>query len=559
MRRSFTFLSSVGFLALVTTAAHAAPVHVVRYEDDGKGRLQVIDKKEQDLNGVDEVVVETSHPQFIAEHAKLGKARIVTLKSQDPKAVDALLAQRGVLPAAKRSKDASADELVTLVASGPSENRIDLVFMGDGYTAAEREKFFADINRIVHDMFVGNTFNSYLPLFNVHAVFRASNQSGIGRGTSQDTAYKLYREGQTLRAIYPGDMASLRESWAVAPDCDYPIVIANDPHYGGLGGEVAISTSSETSGTVVLRHELGHNFGQVGEEYDGGGYFGANQSSSLDVSWAHWLSNTETPLAAEPSQARNVSWPWHNLSQGAYTASFRSDGRWASTAIRFSASGMPDRRAMNVTLDGQPIDYADAGSDDRTFYDVNLDRGFTDGNHALKFEETVHDGNNWVSSMTIHEYASDYNFDPDHIGAYPLFTPSGQVDGYRSNHETCLMRNMQSPVFCKVCQENNWLEFFGKVKLIDGVGVGRGTDAISVRLATQQLGQFRQSRAAFAESLVIKWFKDGEEVPALANQAEWSLPTRDAQGSWEARVEFVTPEVRKDTRGLLKDRLTIRI
>ena len=38
--------------------------------------------------------------------------------------------------------------------------------------------------------------------------------------------------------------------------CDFPALIANDPYYGGLGGEFIISTSSKTSGSIVLRHEM---------------------------------------------------------------------------------------------------------------------------------------------------------------------------------------------------------------------------------------------------------------------------------------------------------------
>ena len=49
--------------------------------------------------------------------------------------------------------------------------------------------------------------------------------------------------------------------------------------WGGLGGRYAITTRSLTSGSMVLRHELGHNFSNVGEEYDGGQvYSGANFS-----------------------------------------------------------------------------------------------------------------------------------------------------------------------------------------------------------------------------------------------------------------------------------------
>lgn len=53
--------------------------------------------------------------------------------------------------------------------------------------------------------------------------------------------------------------------------CDHVMLVAHDPWYGGLGEEVAIFTSSKTSGGLALRHELGHILADVGEEYDGGG------------------------------------------------------------------------------------------------------------------------------------------------------------------------------------------------------------------------------------------------------------------------------------------------
>jgi hypothetical protein len=77
--------------------------------------------------------------------------------------------------------------------------------------------------------------------------------------------------------------------------CDFPSLIGNDDYYGGLGGEFTIATRSMHSGTVVLRHELGHNFISVGEEYDGGYvYSGCNAAQSLhNIKWKHWLTEPE--------------------------------------------------------------------------------------------------------------------------------------------------------------------------------------------------------------------------------------------------------------------------
>ena len=41
--------------------------------------------------------------------------------------------------------------------------------------------------------------------------------------------------------------------------------VRSEQRYGGLGGRYAITTRSKNSGSMVLRHELGHNFGNVGE------------------------------------------------------------------------------------------------------------------------------------------------------------------------------------------------------------------------------------------------------------------------------------------------------
>lgn len=130
--------------------------------------------------------------------------------------------------------------------------------MGDGYTKEEKDKFLGDMKRLHYEMFTGVTFSSYLPLFNIWAVYRSSVESGIGtHGKPKNTAYGLYRIGTELRGVYWSKPGNARQSCkATGPNaCDYPTIIGNDPYYGGLGGEFTISTSSPTSGTVVLRHE----------------------------------------------------------------------------------------------------------------------------------------------------------------------------------------------------------------------------------------------------------------------------------------------------------------
>lgn len=92
-----------------------------------------------------------------------------------------------------------------IIDGGDQANRIDVVFMGDGYQASEREEFFQDIRRLTDDMFRGTTFQSYLPLFNIWAVYVESVDSGIGYDGAKNTPFRLYREAGQLRVIWPGN------------------------------------------------------------------------------------------------------------------------------------------------------------------------------------------------------------------------------------------------------------------------------------------------------------------------------------------------------------------
>lgn len=487
-------------------------------------------------------------PRYFVEHELVSPERLTEICHPHRDVVARELAARRVEIPPSDSEVEGRDEVFTLIENGPPENRIDLVFMGDGYLESEKGKFLADMKRLTAELFEGKTFSSYLPIFNVYAVFRASGESGIGKNdTPKNTAYRLYRLGNTLRAIYVGNAGAAHDSCSKAPGCDYPILIANDRYYGGLGGEFSVSTSSPTSGMVVLRHELGHSVGDIGEEYDGGGYFGANHASSLStLGWKHWATG---PIQAEPSTSREISWPWVNLSSGPFLATFISDGLWQVVNIQISVSGAQTNRDFLLSMDGKALPFQSPGHEDRDFHSFTL-VGFSAGQHELRFEEGIHDGDNWVSSISVHEFKEGYHFDPNYIGAYPLFTGT-RVPGYRPTHDTCLMRNMKSDRFCPVCQENNWIKFFRSIKMIDSITVTPSGQRAIVRVDTQKLGQFSKGNG----KVKFRWFKGGVEEVSLQGLSQVTI--FDLNARWEVEASYETPEVRKDPAGVLKSRQII--
>ncbi len=606
--RLFLILSV--FFAVTPHAALATPdvshnsrtLHRVRWiQDIHTKKSNVVSHKKLLLpQSANRTLLRTSTiPAQMDETQHLGSSELHEVEGADIQAVidflkeksvvvDSIALAAGNFVSPERASQAKGtevnDEVKTLISSGPAANRIDIVFMGDGYTASEKEKFFADINRLVDDMFLGNTFKSYLPVFNVHAVFRPSGQSGIGKGKPGNTAYGLYREGDTLRAIFPGDPSALRDSCNQAPDCDYPVVIANDSLYGGLGGEFAISTSSMQSGTVVLRHELGHNFGRVGEEYDGGGYFGANHADDVDtIGWQHWAVESSTNIQEESMIARYLAWPWHQFQEGQesqFEANFKSNGQYSRTSIRFSASGFDEPGSLDISLDGVRLQFTEPTSEDRTFVDIDLPQGLTAGDHRLIFSatsrspstdasmdtsrnpsmDTTATRGQWLSSLTVHEYAANFPDSPDVISAFPVFDEFRSVAGFRPTNESCLMRNMTHEHFCRVCQENNWNKFLNKIDLIDSASAIKGTTGIiSGEVSTIALGKFRQlGEGPAGERVEIHWFGDGKELLEFRDYNRWEAKSPVMVQRLEVEVKLVSPEIRRDSLGNTTQRIIVR-
>jgi hypothetical protein len=69
-------------------------------------------------------------------------------------------------------------EVDTVLKNGPISDRINFVFLGDGYTAGEQEKFITDVNDILNEMFSQAPFKQYKSYFNAFAVKVISAESG---------------------------------------------------------------------------------------------------------------------------------------------------------------------------------------------------------------------------------------------------------------------------------------------------------------------------------------------------------------------------------------------
>ncbi|OSX57195.1 hypothetical protein POSPLADRAFT_1050237 [Postia placenta MAD-698-R-SB12] len=470
-----------------------------------------------------------------------------------------------------------------LIGSGHSDNRVDLVFFSDGYTANERDKFISDANRLALDISGNQTFNTVKPLLNFWAAFVPSNESGIGSGGKpKDTPFGLFRDGTELRGVYYSKPEVARAACLSLGDkCDYPILMGNDPLYGGLGGEFTVITPSLANGALVLRHELGHSIIEIGEEYDGGyAYFGVNAANTLStpIPWSHWFTpgphsgHTVSGARVERSAMPLQAYAWTMLNTTAsWSVRFNSSGTYARHLVRFSLSGLPAQSDLNAQLDGETLPWAprpDIGVD-RWHYDIHRGNSLSEGEHALTFTllNGKREGIAQLCSAEILEFGDEGEFvsTPGHYGVFPTFSNKNQTS-YRPTNEDCLMRIVTTPNFCKVCLEGLWLSLLRRVDLIDSFRVGcvettsdtpsPAPDAKKWKRTLEvdlvPLAQFREEGIDGDESYTITWLKDREVLEAFTNKTRVEVDDNElALGSYIVDVQFTTPEVRVDKDHLL--------
>ncbi|KAI0642983.1 IgA peptidase M64-domain-containing protein [Trametes meyenii] len=494
--------------------------------------------------------------------------------------------------------DVPSLEIQPLITSGDSTNRVDLVFFADGYTSEEQYKFIEDAMRLAEDISGNQTFYMVKPLLNFWAAFVPSNETGIGTGgRPKDTPFGLYRDGTELRGVYYSKPEVARAAcFSLGSQCDYPILMGNDPLYGGLGGEFTVITPSLANGALVLRHELGHSIIEVGEEYDGGfAYFGVNaahNNSPAGIPWGHWLTagsdtvstdghpvHPHTPLKdisekgthtrIERSVMPMQAYPWTLLNTSApWSTTFNSSGTYAWHLVRFSLSGLPHQDDLRIELDGKDLEWiprVDIGVD-RWHYDIKLNRTLEGGTHEVKFtlRNGDREGQAQLCSVEILEFGDESEFvvEPGHYSLYPTFSEKNETS-YRPTNEDCLMRIVTTPNFCKPCTEGLWHALLRRVNLIDDLQSGCEEDeagglARTLNLDLVPLAHLRKSPVDVEESYVITWVKDGAEVKEFANKTKL-VDAGDAVGSYVVNVQYVTEEVRVDTDELLTSTATASV
>jgi hypothetical protein len=156
--------------------------------------------------------------------------------------------------------------------NGPPAEKVDLLLMGDGYTAAEMEKWHADARRLAETLFAVSPFKERRRDFNVWAVDTPAPESGVSRPSDgvhrRSPLRAAYDAFGSERYVLSFDNKRLREAAAAAP-YDFIEIVVNDRKYGGGGIHNLYATVSADNAFTpyVFVHEFGHHFAGLADEY----------------------------------------------------------------------------------------------------------------------------------------------------------------------------------------------------------------------------------------------------------------------------------------------------
>jgi len=219
--------------------------------------------------------------------------------------------------------------LDTLVLSGPTAVRVNLVVISEGYTLADLAHFPQDAMAAAESLLTTSPYSSYRSYFNVFALSVPSLESGSdhpSRGLFANTYFNSTYDsfgGRSVLTIPPNDYDPVYEHGEgkviallqqFLPEYDLVLILVNDPAYGGSGGTMAI-TSLDPQAREIAVHELGHTIAGLGDEYESAfpGFPDTEEPNTTQetrrefIKWNAWIdSSTPVPTPVSPAYTNVV-------------------------------------------------------------------------------------------------------------------------------------------------------------------------------------------------------------------------------------------------------------
>jgi hypothetical protein len=172
----------------------------------------------------------------------------------------------------ERKSAPAPTQVLAIRENGAPAEKVDLLILGDGYTAAEQSKFTADARRLSDKLFDTEPFKSRAGDFNVWALLAPATESGISRPSTDThhwsalgTRYDIFGSERYVLTL---DNRAFRSLAQYAP-YEFVEILFNNETYGGGGIFGLFSTAAAGSewADYLFVHEFGHHFAALADEY----------------------------------------------------------------------------------------------------------------------------------------------------------------------------------------------------------------------------------------------------------------------------------------------------
>ena len=160
----------------------------------------------------------------------------------------------------------------SVVYNGDPATKVDLLFIAEGYTQVQMDKFRADAERFAGYLFDTEPYKSRKGDFNIWSVESVSKDSGtdiphqdIWKNTILSSNFYTFYIDRYMTVSDQKGVASAASN----AHCDALYVIVNTEKYGGGGiyNFYGLSMADNRVAAEVFVHEFGHSFAGLADEY----------------------------------------------------------------------------------------------------------------------------------------------------------------------------------------------------------------------------------------------------------------------------------------------------
>ncbi len=252
---------------------------------------------------------------------------LLTIEQRDRQNIRHLIFSRIIDPNdvdLRKEPPARTGRSFVVLENGPAHDKVDLVFIAEGYETKDFHKFKSDTQRYSDYLFTIAPFDRLKDRFNVRGVFRASAQTGVDfptRGTYKNTVMNAsYNTLGASRYCTINSNRAMRDIAECVP-YDFIIVLVNSPRYGGGGfyNDYCLFTADDKRSAEIFTHEFGHSFAGLADEYVKEDYFDVYYVRGIEplepnitaylnprhIKWAHLLT-PGLPLPTPPEEQHDL-------------------------------------------------------------------------------------------------------------------------------------------------------------------------------------------------------------------------------------------------------------